>query len=154
LWYAPGGLVESAFYLQLFNAVLPNVIAYVDVVGRLKRKYLAKYARTQRAMDAACDPPQFILAAKYAHIMKTIAMALIYGPILPVSYVLAVFALCVTYVTDKILALKRCQKPVRQQNQATERVVVFMNVMTLVQVFFAQVRMGLSQIHTLIYRIW
>ena len=146
--------MESAFYLQLFNAVLPNVIAYVDVVGRLKRKYLAKYARTQRAMDAACDPPQFILAAKYAHIMKTIAMALIYGPILPVSYVLAVFALCVTYVTDKILALKRCQKPVRQQNQATERVVVFMNVMTLVQVFFAQVRMGLSQIHILIYRIW
>ena len=139
LWYAPGGLVESAFYLQLFNAILPNVVGYVDVIGRVKRKHLSRYARTQQMMDKACDPPEFILAAKYAANLKTVAMALVYGPILPVSYVLAVFALFVTYFTDKILALKRCQKPVRQQNQATERVVVFMNVMTVVQVFFAQV---------------
>ena len=133
LWYAPGGLVETAFYLQLFNAILPNVIAYVDVLGRLRRKYLARHARTQIMMDVAVEPPDFILATKYATQCKTVALAMVYGPILPVSYVLALFALFVSYFTDKILALKRCKKPVRQQNQATERVVLFMNVMALVQ---------------------
>ena len=137
LWYAPGGLVETAFYLQLFNALVPNVIAYVDVFGQVRRKYLARHARTQTMMDHAADPPDFILATKYAAQCKTVALAMVYGPILPVSYALALFALFTTYFTDKILALKRCKKPVRQQNQATERVVLFMNVMALVQFVFS-----------------
>lgn len=137
LWYAPGGLAETAFYLQLFNVILPNVIAYVDVLGRLRRKHLALHARTQIMMDVSVDPPDFILATKYAAQCKTVALAMVYGPILPVSYALALFALFVTYFTDKILALKRCKKPVRQQNQATERVVLFMNVMALVQCVFS-----------------
>jgi hypothetical protein len=53
--------------------------------------------------------------------------------------VLAAFALLVTYFTDKILALKRCQKPVRQGSQSTERVVVFMNVLVPVQCVFSGV---------------
>jgi hypothetical protein len=137
LWYAPGGLAETAFYLQLFNVILPNVIAYVDIVGRVRRKHLARHARTQIMMDVSVDPPDFILATKYAMQCKTVALAMVYGPILPVSYALALFALFVTYFTDKILALKRCKKPVQQQNQATERVVLFMNVMALVQCVFS-----------------
>ena len=53
------------------------------------------------------------------------------------SYILAIIALFIAYFSDKTLALKRCQKPVRQQNQATERVVTFMNIMALVQICFS-----------------
>ena len=137
LWYAPGGLIEGAFYLQLFNAFLPNLIALADVGGRFKRQALSRYAQTQEMMDLAMEPPEFILAEKYASVCKTVALAMIYGPVLPVSYVLAIIALFIAYFSDKALALKRCQKPVRQQNQATERVVTFMNVMALVQICFS-----------------
>ena len=136
-WYAPGGLVEGAFYLQLFNAFLPDLVAFTDAPGRLTRLVLARYAKTQDMMDQAMDPPQFILAEKYAQVCKTVALALVYGPVLPVSYLLALVGLFFTYFTDKFLALRRCQKPVRQQNQATERVAIFMNVMAFVQVCFS-----------------
>jgi len=33
LWYAPGGLIEAAFYLQCFNAFLPDLIAFTDLAG-------------------------------------------------------------------------------------------------------------------------
>ena len=57
LWYAPGGLIEGAFYLQLFNAFLPNVIALADIGGRFKRRVLSRYAQTQEMMDLAMEPP-------------------------------------------------------------------------------------------------
>ena len=137
LWYAPGGLIEGAFYLQLFNAFLPNVIALADIGGRFKRRVLSRYAQTQEMMDLAMEPPEFILAEKYASVCKTVALAMVYGPVLPMSYILAIIALFIAYFSDKTLALKRCQKPVRQQNQATERVVTFMNIMALVQICFS-----------------
>ena len=56
LWYAPGGLIEGAFYLQLFNAFLPNVIALADIGGRFKRRVLSRYAQTQEMMDLAMEP--------------------------------------------------------------------------------------------------
>ena len=133
LWFAPGGLAESAFFLQIFNAFLPDVVALLDVGGRIKRSVLSKYAKTQEMLDDMLDPAEFILAEKYSQVCKTVALALVYGPILPVSYAIALLGLCATYWTDKYLALRRFEKPARQRNQATYRVVLFMNNMALLQ---------------------
>ena len=132
-WFAPGGLAESAFFLQIFNAFLPDVVALLDVGGRIKRSVLSKYAKTQEMLDDMLDPAEFILAEKYSQVCKTVALALVYGPILPVSYAIALLGLCATYWTDKYLALRRFEKPARQRNQATYRVVLFMNNMALLQ---------------------
>jgi hypothetical protein len=58
---------------------------------------------------------------------------LVYGPILPVSYLIALLGFGATYWTDKYLALRRFGKPARQRNQATYRVVLFMNNLALLQ---------------------
>jgi hypothetical protein len=79
------------------------------------------------------DPPEFILAEKYSQVCKTVALALVYGPILPVSYFIALLGFGATYWTDKYLALRRFGKPARQRNQATYRVVLFMNNLALLQ---------------------
>jgi len=133
LWFAPGGLAESAFFLQIFNAFVPDVVALLDLGGRLRRSVLSRYARTQQTLDATLDPEPFILAEKYSQVCKTVALALVYGPILPASYAIALLGLCATYWTDKYLALRRFAKPARQRNQATYRVVLFMNAMALLQ---------------------
>jgi hypothetical protein len=133
LWFAPGGLAESAFFLQIFNAFLPDVVALLDIGGRIKRFWLSKYAKTQEMLDDMLDPPEFILAEKYSQVCKTVALALVYGPILPVSYLIALLGFGATYWTDKYLALRRFGKPARQRNQATYRVVLFMNNLALLQ---------------------
>ena len=73
LWYAPGGLVETAFYLQLFNALVPNVIAYVDVLGHAAE--IPGQTRADADHDGSRgDPLDFILATKYAAQCKTVAL--------------------------------------------------------------------------------
>ena len=131
LWFAPGGLAESAFFLQIFNAFVPDVVALLDLGGRLRRSVLSRYARTQQTLDAILDPEPFILAEKYSQVCKTVALALVYGPILPASSYPT--GLCAAARTDKYLALRRFAKPARQRNQATYRVVLFMNAMALLQ---------------------
>lgn len=77
LWYAPGGLIEQAFYLQCFNAFLPDLIAFADIGGFLARNLLFPLAKSQEMLDVLMAPPDFILAEKYAAVCKTIALALL-----------------------------------------------------------------------------
>jgi len=133
LWYAPGGLIEEAFYLQCFNAFLPDLIAFADLDGRFKRRFLAPLARTQDMLDALMKPPEFILAEKYAAICKTVALAILYGPVLPVSYLIALVGMASTYWIDKWIALRRCQKPVRLKNESTVAVVYTMKALSVTQ---------------------
>ena len=136
LWYAPGGLIESAFYLQLFNAFLPDLIAYLDFAGK-SRQSMAKHAKTQDMAERALEPTEFILAEKYAATLKTVALAVIYGPVLPISYLIAFFGLCVTYCTDKYIALRRARKPVRMKTMHSLYVVMSMRVLAFTQLFIA-----------------
>jgi hypothetical protein len=77
LWYAPGGLIEQAFYLQCFNAFLPDLIAVTNIGGRLKRRLFAPMVKTQEMLDVLMEPPEFILAESYAAVLKTIALAIL-----------------------------------------------------------------------------
>jgi len=65
--------------------------------GRFKRRFLAPLARTQDMLDSLMKPPEFILAEKYAAICKTVALAILYGPVLPVSYLIALVGMASTY---------------------------------------------------------
>lgn len=134
LWYAPGGLIEQAFYLQCFNAFLPDVITLLDIGGRFKRHVLAPMAKTQGMMDVLMEPDEFVLSEKYAAVCKTVGLALAYGPVLPISYAIAALALVSTYWTDKFIALRRCQCPARLRNRATVSLVRIMNVLILVHI--------------------
>ena len=113
MWHALGGLIEGAFYLQLFNAFLPNVIALADIGGQ-SALVLSRYA--DAGDDGPRRTPEFILAEKYA--LQDGMLAMVYGPCSHELH-LAIIALFIAYF-DKTLALKRCQNP-WQQNQATER---------------------------------
>lgn len=62
-----------------------------------------------------------------------------YGPVLPVSYAIALLGLTSTYWSDKYIALRRCQKPVRLRNKSTVAVVTTVNVLAVVQVIVSGV---------------
>jgi len=82
-------------------------------------------------------PPEFILAEKYAAICKTVALAILYGPVLPVSYLIALVGMTSTYWIDKWIALRRSQKPARLKNESTVAVVYTMKALSATQPIIA-----------------
>ena len=114
-------------YLQLFNAFLPDLIAYLDF-GK-SRQSMAKHAR-RRTWPSGRWNHEFILAEKYAATLKTVALAVIYdsADFLPHRFL----GLCVTYCSDKYIAL-RARKPVRMKTMHSLYVVMSMQVLALTQ---------------------
>ena len=133
LWYAPGGLVEGAFWLQFFNAFVPDLIYAMDI-GGLVKKQMAKLARTQATLDELFVPRSFSFGEKYAALCKTIALALFYGPVLPLSYVLAVCGLFVSYWADKYWVLRDHKRPAKLRNETTTQLVRILAAINLAQV--------------------
>ena len=77
-------------------ATVQRVLARPDCVSGLygkSRQSMAKHAKTQDMAEQALEPDEFILAEKYAATLKTVALAVIYGPVLPISYLIAFFGL-------------------------------------------------------------
>eukprot|EP00854_Cymbomonas_tetramitiformis_P014262 gene14262-16868_t len=46
-WYVRGGFVEQAFYIQLVNAVLPDIIQLIQLTSRVNIMYMSQFAKTQ-----------------------------------------------------------------------------------------------------------
>lgn len=136
-WYAKGGFFEQAFYVQSFNAFLPDMVGLADPLRFIKRSRFAKFVQTQEQLDELFAPNQFVLAERYAAVIKTVVMALLYGPVLPISYMIAGSGLISTYYTDKFIALRRCAAPKRMNSDTAEAVRYLLWGFGLVQIMFS-----------------
>ncbi|KAK3254181.1 hypothetical protein CYMTET_36598 [Cymbomonas tetramitiformis] len=110
-WYVRGGFVEQAFYIQLVNAVLPDIVQLLRVRYHINTIYLAKFAKTQSQMDVLHAPEEFSIAERYSNILKTFGLATFFGPLLPCSYCIGLVGVTFSYFTDKYMALRVCAKP-------------------------------------------
>jgi len=138
-WYTSGGLVDQAFYLQLFNIFTPHVMVlgqFIFSPGYFVRKFLAPFAKTQATMDYLYSPPDFPLAEMYAQCCKTFAMANLYGQALPVGYLLAVAALFTQYWANKYTTLRVSRKPPRLMMSSTYMVSSVIKLTTLANILF------------------
>jgi len=138
-WYTSGGLVDQAFYLQLFNIFTPHIMVlghFIFSPGYFVRKFLAPFAKTQATMDYLYSPPDFPLAEMYAQCCKTFAMANLYGQALPVGYLLAVAALFTQYWANKYTTLRVSRKPPRLMMSSTYMVSSVIKLTTLANILF------------------
>ncbi|KDD74162.1 hypothetical protein H632_c1519p0, partial [Helicosporidium sp. ATCC 50920] len=110
-WFARGGVVESACYTQIANAVLVPVGTLLGSPGELLAPWTARLAATQAAADSMLEAPQFALAETVAGGVLTLALAFWWGPVLPLSMFLALVGLLFAHLADKIVALRRSARP-------------------------------------------
>lgn len=103
--------MEAAFYIQVINAVLPDLVSVFDVTRMLRYHFFAKMAHTQAYMNSAMEPPLFNLPLRFASAVRTVALGVLYAPVLPISPAISVFGLVVSYVADQYLALHVSRKP-------------------------------------------
>ncbi|KAK3265094.1 hypothetical protein CYMTET_26203 [Cymbomonas tetramitiformis] len=87
-WYVRGGFVEQAFYIQLVNAVLPDIIQLIQLTSRVNIMYMSQFAKTQSQMDKLYAPQTFSIAERYSNILKTFGLSILFGPLLPCSYLI------------------------------------------------------------------
>lgn len=109
--YTRGGIVEAAFYIQAINAVLPDLISVFDVARMLRYHFFANMAHTQAYMNSAMEPPLFNLPLRFASAVRTVALGVLYAPVLPISPAISVVGLVVSYFADQYLALHISRKP-------------------------------------------
>lgn len=86
--YIPGGIAQEALFIQLFNIVLPNFFALLNPPAPLFSLVLSHHARTQDAADTLMDPPPFLLPLRVANTVRTVALTVLYMPVLPASTLL------------------------------------------------------------------
>ncbi|GMH32281.1 hypothetical protein BSKO_00115 [Bryopsis sp. KO-2023] len=131
-WYSKGGLMEQAFYIQLSNAVLPDLITLLDPMERIM-SILSRFARSQSMMNTMLMPHHFFLAERYAASVKTLGLALFYMPALPISPLIAALGMSISYMTDKYIALRRTQKPHNLTYRVTSAINRLIRLLPLIQ---------------------
>jgi hypothetical protein len=96
--FSPGGIADVAFKTQLFNIVVPSFLTLINLPYSLDRFVFSHFARTQSACDALMEPPSMQLPARCAHAVKTVALSIVYMPIVPVSPILGALAIALSCV--------------------------------------------------------
>eukprot|EP00892_Ulva_mutabilis_P005487 jgi/Ulvmu1/330/UM001_0334.1 len=150
-WYIPGGIAQDVLFIQLFNIILPNVFALLHPPYPLFSAVLSWHARTQDAADGLMDPPPFLLPLRVANTVRTVALAVLYMPVLPASTLLGLIGTIVSYIVDQILVLRICRKPPTFSTHAFSfsififQLLPFLWLLLMAVVYFSPAKFGPSE---------
>lgn len=131
--YSRGGVVEAAFYIQIINAILPDAFSLLDL-GRIVRfNIFSRFAQSQSFLNWCLAPPAFNLPERFANASRTIYLAILYAPILPVSPIIGAAGIAFSYSADLWLALQLSQTPRAFDSDALELVGSLLGLLPLAQ---------------------
>jgi hypothetical protein len=128
-------VAESAFYIQLINAFLPDLLGLLERgLQRLFRYHvMSNFARTQAYLNAALEPPSFDIPLNVSGNIRTVSLGVLYAPVLPISPMLSLLGLCVSFFTDQFLALHATRKPRAFDVEVLGIVNIVLHMLPLVQ---------------------
>lgn len=132
-WYARGGLMEAAFFVQCANALLPPIVHFLGIGDNLKYYVLSPFARTQAMLDQLVAPPLFPMAEQHAAAVTTLGLAMFYMPVLPISPMIALVGLTISYCLNKWIALRRAAAPPNLSGMVTSPLNWLLRLLPLVQ---------------------
>ncbi|OUS48939.1 hypothetical protein BE221DRAFT_203235 [Ostreococcus tauri] len=139
-WYVPGGFIEVAFYMQVFNVIaMPFRIFTPNSV--IRRDVLAPLAKTLQVQVDLVNPPDFGMARSYAELLKTVGFAAIYAPALPASYIVGFVGVFVLYWCKKFQGLYIARAPPKLRADAfgitaTARIINLLQIIIGCTVFY------------------
>ena len=112
-WFTRGGLAEEAFYIQISSAILPDLLQLMNPIAWLNQRFARDHARTQAMMNNLVEPREFDIAVRYATAIKSLGLAILYAPILPISYMICFVGFLITYASDIYYATRSSRKPIK-----------------------------------------
>jgi hypothetical protein len=132
-WFSRGGLMDAAFYVQCANSLVPPLFHLLGLGDKIKYYILSPFARTQPMLNQLLAPPLFPMAEQYAASVTTLGLALWYMPVLPMSPMIALVGLSVSYCSNKWVALRRAAAPPNFSGMVTAPLNWMLRLLPLVQ---------------------
>jgi hypothetical protein len=130
-WFVDGGVYPQAFFIALANAVVPELLKILRPEWLCRRCVLAPFAKSQSKLDELWSPPEASLGEYYAGLVKTLALALLFGPAMPVIYVITLLALAISYWATKYTMLRVCRQPPAMGPQLAEGFLTALSLLLL-----------------------
>ncbi len=110
-WYVAGGLAELATLIAVANALAQPLMLVLQPTFYVWRWWAARRAPSQADLDLAYLPWDFDLAEAYALVIKTLAVALLFGQIAPLIYPVTAVALALLYWSLKYTLARHSRHP-------------------------------------------
>lgn len=120
-WAGNGNAFEQAFYIAAANALLPELAKMVRPDMRLKRLLGGLLARTHQGLLRTHEPPLASLGALYAGLLRTVAVAIIFGPVVPLVWPTSVLALEVAARANRYSLLRVTRQGAAIDDGVSER---------------------------------
>uniref|UniRef100_A0A061RWW3 CSC1/OSCA1-like cytosolic domain-containing protein n=2 Tax=Tetraselmis sp. GSL018 TaxID=582737 RepID=A0A061RWW3_9CHLO len=133
LWYINGGVIVSMFWIQVFNTFLGDAIALLSPFTLLNSLAFSRYALTQEKLDRLMALPQASISLRYASAVKTIALGVLTAPVLPISPLISLVGLVISFWTDKVIFLRMAHVRERVSYNLTKAINRVLIVLPLAQ---------------------
>ena len=95
-WYERSGVVGQAWLLLMVSSFGKEFPKIFPVVPIIKRRFMV--ARSQAKLNQLWEPARLYIGELYANTLKLVSLALVYGPLCPISYLWAFVGLLVCNV--------------------------------------------------------
>lgn len=133
-WFIRGGLAEEAFWVQLSNAILPDIVQALDPSILLADWFAPRHARSQQQLDYLLEPKEFDMAVRYSVLVKSLGLAVFYYPLQPLSYYVCFAGMVVSFGIDRYAALRSCRKPAKLSNRVPQLIPLILRIFLVVQI--------------------
>lgn len=100
-WYEPGGVVSSAALLMLFYYANDMALVF-NAIPILKRGILSRFTYSETQLLEYWKPISFQMGDQYARCLNTMSLALVFGPIYPIAYIITAMGLVFKYFCARI----------------------------------------------------
>eukprot|EP00920_Eleutheroschizon_duboscqi_P013750 GHVT01032208.1.p1 GENE.GHVT01032208.1~~GHVT01032208.1.p1 ORF type:complete len:824 (-),score=75.00 GHVT01032208.1:725-3196(-) len=115
-WYISGGLMENAFIQLVFNFFWEPLCGFLALGTRVNRirgrcTNLGQSNLTQQELNTFFEGPDFESPGRFAMVMKSFTVMLIFLPVFPLGSVLYLATVMCHYWADKYILLRISKRP-------------------------------------------
>ena len=140
-FYSSQGLAAEMYNIMISNAVVQPIVYFLNIPYLWQRMVRFQAGRkgnrclmTQRQAQLLFEGPELDMPQRYATLMKTYLLTVVYAPMMPFSYVFGIIAIFVQYWVDKYMLLRVHSRPVRLSHDLDE---VMLQVIPIGAVLYA-----------------
>lgn len=109
-WSNSGGVMTDSLYNCISN-FQPELQKFIQPELVVSRYVVARWAASQKKADRAWEPAEASLGEFYAGLTTITALGIIYGPAMPICYLITAVALFMCYLANKYTLLRVFKNP-------------------------------------------